>query len=55
MNSLIFKVCKKLNSPPCWVSHNADVIEAFGDPPSTTAMTMRIVKLSLSVANIFDY
>ena len=35
--------------------HNAVVIQAFGDPPSTTAMTMRLVKLSLSVANICDY
>lgn len=35
--------------------HNAVIIQAFRDPPSTTAMTMRLVKLSLSVAKICDY
>jgi uncharacterized membrane protein YoaK (UPF0700 family) len=35
--------------------HNAVIIQVFLDPPSTTAMTMRLVKLSLSVANICDY
>lgn len=35
--------------------HNGATIEAIKDPPSTTVLTMTLVKLSISVANILEH